>query len=488
MKRLYRILCGIAVCASSIATSSCSKETVYIYPETGITRLTVSPVSVDMGYADEVSFTVAVRPGDTDYVWETSDPSVAYVDENDHIVPVGIGTVEFTCSAGYYSQTITAVIRSSVVMDTDYMYIDQGQQSMMDFVQILPENVSYTVESADETIVSIPDESRLGFSAVGSGVTTVTVTTEDEISRTLTVAVANTDNVITGSAANEYFYDGATLGHPGYGISALALSPSGAEYTDGDTWSGEGTGLFLKLYNPSNGSDYTAISSGTYTQGTGENSFYTDNSYVIDVTSGERTYLTAGELGISDNGVTGYVTAGTSVYKVSYSGSISGRKHVYAYSELNYSFTEEDFSDPGTLYIDHDGTVFYGGYGNAWMWQMSMSNGSDSDYLQIIICSLDTNDPTGTFPVSDGFFVKGTCVGMGWGWTTSFSYEGISGNISNGELTIDNYTYANPASNGFHGTLGGSCSDSIPEIGESRTIPFTLNIDIESLSFTKKEY
>ncbi|MDE6146857.1 MAG: hypothetical protein K2G18_02210 [Bacteroidales bacterium] len=489
MKQLYKILYGMAVCLSVLAAGSCSKETVYIYPETGISRLTVSPRNVDMGYADEVVFTVAVRPGNTEYVWESSDPSVAYVDENDRIVPVGTGTVTFTCSAGEYRQTVEVVVRPSVVVSRDYIYIDKGQSSAMDFVQVLPEGTAYTVTSADENVVSVPEASKLGFSAVGAGVAEVTVEigsgADEPISGSFTVAVADAANVISASASDEYFYDGATLGHPVYGISALALSSTGVTYADGGQWSGTGTGVFLKLYNPDRGNGFAAVPAGKYTAGESVNNFFAANSYIIDVESGTKTAISAGEIEISDNAVTGYVTAGSDVYKVNCSGARTGKKHSYAYDRRSFSYTAADFTLTNTVTIDHNGTVFYGGVTNVWRWKMTLP---DSEYLQLVFCTVDTDNPLGTYPVSGAFFAPGTCVGMGWGTTSMLRENGTDYQISAGEVVVDNYVYASPASVGFHGEFSGSVSDAISEIGESRTIPFSVAVDIESLSFTLNEY
>lgn len=486
MKHLYRILYGMAVCVYILAASSCTKEIRVVSPENGISRFTVSPLEVDMEFADDVVFTVAVKPVATKYVWESSDPSIAYVDENDRIVPVGIGSVTFTCTAGDYARTVNAVIRPSVVVSRDYLYLTEGESSAMDFVQVLPEGTAYTVASADADIVSVPDESSLGIRAVSAGVTDITVTVSDAIKGQFTVAVADETNVISASVADEYFYDATTLGHPVYGITALAVAPSGVTYADGGTWSGTGKGLFLKLYNPSRGNDFSAVPAGKYTAGEGEFNLFADNSYIIDAATGAKTTIVAGELEISDNSITGFVTAGSDIYKVNCSGARNGKKHSYAYDKLSYSYTDADFTSASSLLIDHNGTVFYGGVGNVWRWRFGLPAGA---YLQLVFCTVDTDVPTGKYLVSGSYFTPGTCVGMGWG-VSSLLYINRSTTyyITGGEVTVDNYTHANPAVAGFHGSFGGSCSDSISEIGESRTIPLSINVDVTGLSFTLQEY
>lgn len=488
MKHLNKILFGTVVCVSALAAVSCSTETEFIYPEQGISRLTVSPRSVEMGFADEVSFTVAVRPGDTKYVWESSDASVAYVDENDRIVPVGTGAVTFTCSAGDFVQTVEAVIRPSVVLSRDYVYIEAGQSSAMDFVKVLPEGTACKVTSSSAEVVSVPDDAKLGFEAVAAGIAEVTVTAGEDspVTGKFTVAVAGTDKVITAAAADEYFYGGAVLGHPVYGVSALALKASGVEYADGGEWSGAGTGLFLKLYNPSRGTEYAAAPAGKYTAGESEYSFYTDNSYIIDAETGTKTNISEGELEISDNGVSGYITAGSDIYKVSYSGTRTGKTHAYTYDNISLNYTAADFTGSNALYIDHNGTVFYGGVTNVWRWRLFLPG--TNHYVQLVFRTEDTDDPEGVFPVVTAWFSPGTCVGCGWGVTSLLQDGSNISYASAGSMAVEAYTKdTSTVTASIKGKLSGTCSDAISEVGESRTIPFEVNLDVEALSFALTE-
>ena len=93
MKHINQILSAFAVITTSVLVSCSDTTTVYVEPDLGVTRLTVSPLSVTMGYADEVEFLVGVRPVSTEVKWESSDPSIAYVDENNMIVPLTVGSV-----------------------------------------------------------------------------------------------------------------------------------------------------------------------------------------------------------------------------------------------------------------------------------------------------------------------------------------------------------------------------------------------------------
>lgn len=489
MKSINKILYAAAMSATLLIAGACSEEIRYIYPEPEVSRFTVSPLHVDMGFGEDVAYTVAVRPGNTSYVWESSDPDIAYVDENDHIVSVGTGTVTFTCSAGELNKTVTATIHPSLSISKEYLYIKSGETSAMEFVRVLPESADFTVTTDNAGVVSIADAKALGFTAGDSGVASVSIAVadgEDTISGSFTVAVVGGDNVINAVSAAEYFYDAETLNHPVYGISALALTPAGAQYADGGQWSGTGLGLFLKVYNPERGTEAAALPAGTYTAGESANNFFANGSYIIDVQTGDRTSLTAGELALTADGLSGYVTAGGAVYEVKFSGTRKVALHEYPYSELSFSYTAEDFTYGNTLTIDHNGTVFYGGVTNVWVWRLRFS---DTHYVQLVFRTEDTNNPMYDFPVVNSYFSPSTCIAMGWGWTTllrngSLYYYADGG----GTITVDNYVYANPASAGFHGSFGGMCTDSIEEIGESRSIAFSVALDVESLEFEVAEY
>ncbi len=485
MKRIHKVLFGLLVMASALAVGSCSSdtETIYIEPEMGIGKFDVSPLSVSMGYADDVSLIVSVRPGNTQYTWTSSDPSIAYVDENNKIIPQGIGEVALTCSAGVYSQTIPVQIHSSIVLERNYLYLDLNAESAIEEVKILPEGIGFTLSSADEAVVKVPSATEQKVVAVGSGETTLSIETADGITAQIPVGVASGEK-ITPSSAVAYFYNGTRLRHVGYGISAFALTPSSASYTDGGNWSGTGKALFLKVYNASQ-ADFAEIPNGEYTQGQEKNNFFPRDSYVIDVESGTKSAITAGQLSITDEGVQGYVTAGSTIYKVEYTGSRTEAVHTWPYDQLIYNYTAADFGSCSVT-ADHSGTIFYGGYGNAWNWKLGLNGGGT---LQLVIVSKVHDNPNGTYKASPEFFVNNTLVCMGWGTTSQ--YKGA--NITSGEVTVKdcNYDY-NAGASSVVASLSGVVSyvgtDPVTEINESQSMETIINLDIQDLTLKLYDY
>lgn len=493
---MNKILCAAALCLAALAATSCKtdKETVYITPDDGISRFTVSPLKVTMGCADDVEFLVAVRPGNTAYTWESSDPSIAYVDENDHIVALEVGEVELTATAGDYSQTIPVSIHSSVIVNTSgTVYVDEGDSSDLSFVQVVPATMPFTVTSSNPAVVNIPDETALGFKAEGSGLSTITITAEDGQKASFQMGVAAADNVINATAADAYYYPGAKLGHEGYDIVALALQPSGVTYTDGGTWdASNGKGVFLKLFKSSS---YTNLPDGEYTAGTGDHNFYATNtmSYVIDGTT--KTALTAGSLSITDSGISGYVSSNNAVFKVNFSGKLTRYEHELI-PDIVIDINNEWADGTSQMWYDSaaNGTI-WGGYTGTH--QFKIANSASNTNLLMMLWPKDADDPSDSYTfqtTGSPYNGKGQVTGGSQtsysrfrnGSTTNYQLLGTSSlNISDFKIVSGNKTTSgSTVSATMKGTINSSMTSSVSEINETQTVPIIINLDVEDLIFT----
>ena len=479
MKRTNRLL--IVLCsAATLAFAACNDgDTIYQEPDPGVTRLNISPRSVTMGYADDVELLVAIRPVSTVIEWESSNPEIAYVDENNRIIPVSTGKVELTAHAGELSDKITATIHSSIVGPA-YTFIDEGATSAIPDVQVLPEGTAYTVTSSNESAVTVGADNRI--TAAGAGISQLHIETEDNQSSDVTVGVIDDAHTLTGSAADAFSYDGGPLGHSAYNINVLALQAGGATYADGGTWSGSGTGLFLKLYTDVK---YETIPAGTYTSGTGDFNYYTGGrSYIVDAESGTHYNINNGDVEITESGVSAkLITADNNAWSFTYSGTISETPHAYPYDSLTYDFTNDSFGS-GTVAIDHNGTLFYGGYNNGWRFRL-MEKEASSHYVQIVVWTEETDKLADTYPLNNGFCAKGTINIMGYG-TTSLYYGGSNVYFNGGtEFKTPGFNReGNTVTVGFQGTFNANGSESVSEIGESRTVPITYNLDVTGFAFT----
>lgn len=283
-------------------------------------------------------------------------------------------------------------------------------------------------------------------------------------------------------AADAFSYDGGPLGHSAYNINVLALQAGGATYADGGTWSGSGTGLFLKLYTDVK---YETIPAGTYTSGTGDFNYYTGGrSYIVDAESGTHYNINNGDVEITESGVSAkLITADNNAWSFTYSGTISETSHAYPYDSLTYDFTNDSFGS-GTVAIDHNGTLFYGGYNNGWRFRL-MEKEASSHYVQIVVWTEETDKLADTYPLNNGFCAKGTINIMGYG-TTSLYYGGSNVYFNGGtEFKTPGFNReGNTVTVGFQGTFNANGSESVSEIGESRTVPITYNLDVTGFAFT----
>lgn len=480
MKRINRLLVALSGVAI-LCTGACDDngDVIYQEPHPGVTRLNISPRAVTMGYADDVVLQVALRPGNATLEWESSNPKIAYVDENNKIVPVGVGSVELTARAGELSDKITAMIHSSIVA-ADYTFMDKGSTSAIPDVQVLPEGTAYTVTSTNEATVTVGEDNRI--TAINGGTSRLHIETEDNQDAYITVGVIDGDHAVTGAAADVYTYKGDLLGHPAYNIAVLALQADGVTYTDGGTWAGQGTGLFLKLYSDA---QYQQVPAGTYTPGSGDFNYYAaGRSYIVDAATDTRHNISGGDVEITNDGLSAkLITDDGMAWVFTFSGTCTETVHTYPYESLAYDYDNESFGR-GTVEIDHNGTRFYGGYGNGWRFQLREKD-NDSRYIQIVVWTEDTNKLAEAYPLDKGFCNKGTIGIMGYG-TTSLYYSGGAKYFSGGTefKTPDFAREDKTITVGFQGSFTLTSSESIPEIGESRNVTITYNLNVTNFSFS----
>lgn len=477
MKLANKILYGLAMCAAALTFGACSKtETVYIYPEQGVTRLTVYPYNVNIGYAEDVELDVTVRPADAEYEWISADPSVAVVEEN-HIIPKGVGSTVLTAKAGNKTFDVEVNIHSSIV--GDFFFLQNGQTAKMGTVQVLPEGTAFEVSNQSENLMTVTGD--LTVTALEAGVGRVTITTEDEQTKTVTVGITD-GGAVTLSHGVEYLYDGGDLGHGAYGYSVLVFGSADAVYEGDAKWSGAGTGLAYNLYR--DGFD-EAAADGSYTVGTGDHNFFnrSTSSYVIDVASGTKEAIISGELLIEGNNVTANVITDSHAYIFKYSGSRPATKR-----SLQTDYTtviDDDFCNGGgsKMFVDTGGTVFYGGY--TYCWQLRLANNA-TNYLQLFMW--------GHIVLHGDYTLLGSWGGRGTVWTgvstttwgTRFQEGSTSYTIANlGGFSITNWVEGDGVNTmDVKGTIYGAnnYSYTIPEIGETNSIPHTIEIDVKNLA------
>ncbi len=484
MKSMNKIWLSALFGIAALSFGACDDNDEVIYKENPtdgpvVSRLNVSPRNVTMGFIDEKEFTVAVRPVDTPITWESSDPSIAYVDENNKIVPVACGEVEITAKAGSLTDKVTLKIHSSIVLGT-YEFMESGQTSAVPTLQVFPEGTPYTITSSNEEVVSVSGTQVTGAAA---GISTLNIKTDDEQEANITIGIVDNAHTVTATKAEAYSYKGDVLGHAAYDISALTLAPASASYADGGTWSGTGSGLFLKLYR---NAAQASIPDGTYTPGTSVFNFFTEGkSYVIDAATDTKEEISYGKVEIAADGVSAKVITGSHAWSFNFSGTRTETPHHYEYESLTDSYTNADFPN-GTVDIDHKGEYFYGGVGNAWRFRLRFA---DNTYIQIHIWARKVNEVAAEYPVDGGWCSPGTIGAMGYGYTSLWNHYGNAYFKSGGTLQTPGFARTTEGdikyvTLGFKGSLTYDASESVAEIGESRSVPGTVNLDVTDYKFT----
>lgn len=479
MKMLYKL--GLWILLGLIAggfSSSCNDNDEIIYRDSetngpDVTRLNVSPRNVEMSFVDEREFTVALRPVASKIEWESDRPDIAYVDENNKIIPVGIGEVKFIAKSGDLADTVTATIHSAII--GDLYFIETGKTSKMDNIRILPEGTSYTVTNKTADLMKVSDD--LTVTALSEGIGSLEITTEDGISATVTVGVMGPK--VTLDSANEYLYDGAELGHAGYGYSVMTFGTSGAVYEGDATWSGSGQGLALKFYRLS---DSETAPDGTYSEGTTVNSFFADNSsYVVDPGTNKKNNIKRGSIIINGNSVTAYVMTASKVYQFACSATRPSEKR-HLLTEYVTTIDDDYCTGESKMYVDTGGTVFYGGYDHCWQLRLAKNS---TNYLQLFMW--------GSSSLYGKYTLCGSWGGRGTVWTnvnttswgTRFQEGSSRYTIGNdGGFTIPEWTEETSSKTmSVEGTIYGTgYSYAVSEIGETITIPHTININVKDLS------
>lgn len=484
MKSMNKIWLSAIFGVVALSLGACNDNDDVIYRDSEsdgpvVTRLNVSPRSVTMGFVDEKEFIVAVRPVASEITWESSDPAIAYVDENNKIVPVGCGEVEITAKAGGLTDKVSITIHSSIVADS-YAFMEGGQTSAVPTLQVFPEGTPYSVTSSNTEVVSVSDQQ---ITTVAAGVATLDIETDDGQTKSITIGVADAAHTVTATKAEAYSYKGDVLGHAAYDISALTLAPASATYADGGAWSGSGSGLFLKLYRSA---AQSSIPDGTYTPGTSEFNYYTDGlSYVIDAESGTKEDVSFGDVEITADGVSAKLIAGSHAWIFNFSGTRTETPHYYASESVTHNYTNADFKATGSVAIDHKGQLFYGGYGNGWRFQLPFL---DSGNIQIMLWSKTVNSIATEYPLDGGFCTQGTIGIMGWGTTSKITHNGsffFSGGTPFQTPGFERTTEGSTkyVTLGFKGAFTYTASESVAEIGESRTVPTTINLDVTNYKF-----
>ena len=317
-------------------------------------------------YGEYFNFDFSYEP---DVQWESSDPTIATVDENGLLTAVGDGKVTITAKLRGTSLSATTgeiicrgIPVTSVSINSDAsttMQIGSTQQLTAAVAPANATNQNVTWSSSNEQVLTVSETGLV--TAVGAGSASITATVDDKSNGVKTASVTIMVEELTMSVASEGYtgiYDGCA-----HGITVTITAPEGANVKYGTT-----QGIYDLDANP------TYTDAGCYTiyyQVTKANYTTVENSAVVSIlkaaasisyettavskTFGDEAFINAltmtgdGTVTYSSDNVnvatvnseTGEVTikgAGTATIKATV---VDGTNYTYATKTAQYTLTVE---------------------------------------------------------------------------------------------------------------------------------------------------
>ena len=173
-------------------------ETITVTVKNPVTELTVTDdFTLDVGESKNVEAIVNEDATNKELIYESSDPSVAKVDEEGNVLAVGEGTTTITVTSKddpTITETITVTVKvpvEDIVVEENEFTLDIGETDKIE-VTVTPDdatNKEVTYKSDDETVAKVDENGNI--IAIGEGTTTITVTSKDDptVKETITVTV-----------------------------------------------------------------------------------------------------------------------------------------------------------------------------------------------------------------------------------------------------------------------------------------------------------
>ena len=169
---------GTATITAKAGNKSATCEVTVTVPVTSV-ALDKNELSLEKG--ESAVLTASVNPDDaTDktVTWESSDETVATVDENGKVTAVGGGTATITAKAGSVSATCEVTVTvpvTSVTLDKNELSLEKGESAVLT-AAVNPDDATdktVTWESSDETVATVDENGKV--TAVAKGTATITV-------------------------------------------------------------------------------------------------------------------------------------------------------------------------------------------------------------------------------------------------------------------------------------------------------------------------
>ncbi len=179
LRRFLKTVLAGTVIGAAVLTSSCTKEPVSI---------SVSPSSVELTEGESSRLSASVAPADAKYgsiSWSSSNDAVAVVSSDGTVHAMSAGTATITASTEGIQGTATVKVKSkvlpveSVTIDKTSIELTEGDSETLT-ATVKPDNAtdkSVSWKTGDSSVATVDANGTV--TAVKSGETTITVTTND---------------------------------------------------------------------------------------------------------------------------------------------------------------------------------------------------------------------------------------------------------------------------------------------------------------------
>ncbi|MBR4444650.1 MAG: Ig-like domain-containing protein [Solobacterium sp.] len=251
---------GIAIITAS--STNGYKDTCMIIVVVPVTSVTLNKNHLSLHIGEQETLAAEVLPedaSDRSVTWESSDPSVASVDENGTVTAHAYGTADITATSSdeQFSDTCTVEVinrsAESVSLNKQAITLKKGEQETL-IATVLPQDAddkTVTWTSSNATVASVDSNGKI--TAHQSGTAVITVKTNDGgYTAECTVTVITP---VTGVSLNK---NNLTLPEGGTETLTAAISPEDAD-DQTVTW----TSSDAAIAAVDNNGKVTAIKSGT---------------------------------------------------------------------------------------------------------------------------------------------------------------------------------------------------------------------------------
>lgn len=234
-----RMLCALLLC-SGLALTGCTEEPAPV----AVSAITLDTNSLELQEGDSQNLTATISPSDADnkkVLWISSNSSVATVAEG-VVTAVKAGQATITAKSDDGGKTATcevtvvakAILVESVSLDKTSLELKEGEEVSLT-ATVKPDNATnknVTWRSSNETVASVIDGK---VTALKSGETTITVTTEDGAKTAECKITVKGDPAIT--SLSELTATTATFtGHLDVPSSDLSFSQVTVYYSNAETF------------------------------------------------------------------------------------------------------------------------------------------------------------------------------------------------------------------------------------------------------------